>query len=245
MGYENGLIYKLCCNDTNIKEEYVGSTINFNERKRTHKKGCNNPNSKEYNYRVYKFIRENGGFDENWCMILVEKFPCNDRRELETRERHWIELLESKLNCVIPTRTEKEYRDDNKERTKLYLIENKEHIKEQKKQWRLNNLDKIKEQKKIYRADNADKIKEYSKKYYGEHIEEQSIKNKEYYQENKEHIKEQKKERYKKNADKLIEERKEKVVCECGCEMSRCSLPAHRKTQKHIKLMIAKNNPEV
>jgi predicted GIY-YIG superfamily endonuclease len=34
------LIYKLVCSDPTITEIYVGSTTNFNERKRGHKKTC-------------------------------------------------------------------------------------------------------------------------------------------------------------------------------------------------------------
>jgi len=244
VNYGNGLIYKLCCNDTNIKEEYVGSTTDFTERKRCHKKNCNNPNSKEYNYNVYQFIRENGGF-ENWSMVLVEKYPCNDILELKSRERHFIELLETRLNSQIPMRTDKEYRDANKDKSKNYYEENKESIKERKKQHRINNLDKYKERDKQYRLNNPEKIKEYSKNYYEENKEDQQNKNKVYYENNANKIKEHKKEYRKNNANKLIEERKEKVVCECGCEMSRCSLPAHRKTTKHINLMIIKNNTEI
>ena len=49
-------------------------------------------------------------------MIEIEKFSCNDKRELEIRERYWIEKNKSKLNACIPTRTPKEYRQDNRER---------------------------------------------------------------------------------------------------------------------------------
>jgi hypothetical protein len=136
-------------------------------------------------------------------MIQIEKYPCNDRRELETRERYWIETLESKLNSNIPTRTKKEY----------YL----EHI------------DGIKEHKKVYRDKNRDEIKAQKKVYYEEHIDEYKEKNKEYYYHNK---------------DEILEKAKEKITCECSAVVSKNSLSKHRKTQKHINLMISKNNPE-
>jgi len=120
--YQKGLIYKLCCNNTSIKEEYVGSTTDFTKRKHNHKRRCNNPNINGYNYKVYQFIRENNGWD-NWSMVLVEKFPCEDELELKQRERHFIELLESKLNCFIPTRTKTEY-------NKKYYVENIHKLKE-------------------------------------------------------------------------------------------------------------------
>ena len=136
VNYGKGLIYKLCCNDTNIKNEYVGSTTDFTERKRCHKKNCNNSNMKDYNANVYNFIRNNGGF-ENWSMIQIEKYPCESKRELETRERYWIQTLECKLNCLIPTRTQKEHYEENKnkisEKNKLFRIENPDVVKENKR----------------------------------------------------------------------------------------------------------------
>jgi len=167
MGYENGMIYKLCCNDTNIKEEYIGSTVNFNERKRCHKNNCNNPNNPRYNYEVYQFIRDNGGF-ENFSMVLVEKYPCNDKLELTKRERHWIELIQSKLNYYIPTRTRKEYLDKEKDKIKQqrkeYRNEHKQEIKEYNKKYRLGNALEIKEQRKQYYQEHKEEIKEYRKK---------------------------------------------------------------------------------
>jgi len=199
VNYGNGLIYKLCCNDTNIKEEYVGSTVDFTERKRCHKKSCNNVNGKIYNLKVYQFIRENGGF-ENWSMVLIEKYPCNDILELKSRERYFIELLKSRLNCCIPTRTKKEWRNDNKET-----------IKEKDKVYREGHKETIKERDKVYREEHKETIKEY----YEEHKEE------------------------------ILERQNERVVCECGCESSRSNLPRHRQSQKHINLMIVKNNTEI
>ena len=57
-----GYIYKLVCNDVEIKERYVGSTTNMKVRKNQHKSVCNNPNSEKYNIYLYQFIRENGNF---------------------------------------------------------------------------------------------------------------------------------------------------------------------------------------
>ena len=37
-------------------------------------------------------IRKNGGW-ENWCMIEIEKYPCNDKNEAKARERYWLETL--------------------------------------------------------------------------------------------------------------------------------------------------------
>ena len=99
--YANTSIYKIICNDATVKDCYVGSTSNFTKRKCYHKSTCTNIKSKNYNYKVYKKIREYGGWD-NWSMVEIEKYPCKDNIEATIRERHWILLLGSTLNTVIP-----------------------------------------------------------------------------------------------------------------------------------------------
>ena len=63
--YNNTTIYKIVCTDLSNKDIYVGHTTQFIKRKSSHKHNCNNPISKFYNLKVYKTIRENGGW-ENW-----------------------------------------------------------------------------------------------------------------------------------------------------------------------------------
>ena len=62
--------YKIVCKDENITDCYVGSTINFNHRKRCHKENCYNNKLKQYNCKVYQFIRNNGNW-ENWEIPIV------------------------------------------------------------------------------------------------------------------------------------------------------------------------------
>ena len=116
-----------------------------------HKTCCNNEKSSKNNYYVYQFIRDNGGFN-NWDMIEVEKYPCNDKQELHKRERYWIELLESKLNKKIPTQSQK----DRYEKNKIKILQNK-------KEYREKNKIKIAEKKKEYREKNKIKIAEKNK----------------------------------------------------------------------------------
>ena len=135
MDYSKTMIYKLCCKNPEINDVYIGHTTNYTKRKYQHKSNCNNPNTPMHNFRVYQFIRDNGNWD-NWSMIVLEECNCSNKFEAESIERHWIENLNASLNCVIPTRTEKEYRECHKERYKechkLYQIENSEKIKEHK-----------------------------------------------------------------------------------------------------------------
>ena len=97
MDYSHTIIYKICCKDVSINDIYVGHTTNFIQRKNQHKTSSYNINDKKYNQYVYKFIRENGGWD-NWSMIQLEKYNCKNRREAEAREYFWIQQLNSTLN---------------------------------------------------------------------------------------------------------------------------------------------------
>tara|TARA_R110000823_G_C15690367_1_gene475301 strand:- start:9 stop:602 length:594 start_codon:yes stop_codon:yes gene_type:complete len=142
--YQNGLIYKLCCKDANITDIYVGSTTNFKQRKKHHKSDCNTEKSNSSNRPVYKFIRENGRF-ENWDMVLVEYYKCETKLELEKREREIIENLKPTLNKTIPTRTSKEWREDNKEKVEQYKKEYNKKNKEKAKEYYQNNKEQIKE----------------------------------------------------------------------------------------------------
>ena len=99
MDYSKTIIYKIVSNDLNINDVYVGHTTNFIKRKAHHKSHCNNINSKKHNLKVYKTIRENGNWD-NWNMVEIEKYPCNDSNEACARERYYYELLNAKLNTL-------------------------------------------------------------------------------------------------------------------------------------------------
>ena len=112
--YSKTVIYKLVCNDLSITESYVGSTTDFVRRKAGHKSDCTNEKGPHYNYKVYKIIRDNGGWAE-WCMVEIEKYPCNDANEATSRERYWFGIMNSNLNTIYPHRTRAQYRADNKE----------------------------------------------------------------------------------------------------------------------------------
>ena len=150
--YSKTIIYKIVCNDLNITDVYVGHTTNFIKRKAQHKSDCNNINRKAYNFKIYNTIRNNGDF-ENWSMIEIEKYPCNDINEACSRERYWYELLNAKLNTNYPARNKTEYNKD-------YYQDNKEY----KKEYRDNNKDKMQEYNKVYYENNKNKIKEYQEK---------------------------------------------------------------------------------
>ncbi len=157
--YQNAFIYKIVCNDVTISDIYVGASCNFIKRKAGHKSCCNNDKNKAYNLYLYQYIRTHGGFN-NWSMIKIIDYPCNNRHERDQEERRHIEILRATLNKSIPTRTD---------------AENVEH----KKDYYQNNKDQLAINKKEYNALN----KEHNKEYRELHKEQISL----YYQNNKEH----------------------------------------------------------
>ena len=58
-----------------------------------------------------------------------------------------------------------------------------------------------------------------------------------YRKNNKEEIREKSKEYRKKNKEQINKNRKEKITCECGTNITRSNLSAHKKSKKHIELM--------
>lgn len=133
--YSKTNIYKLCCKDTSITDIYIGSTVNWRVRKYYHKFASMNTNARFYNFKVYKFIREHGGWD-NWDMIIVEEYPCENKRQKEQRERYWFELLGGSLNSQAIAVTNKEKRE-----RRQYLDRTK--YKERRQQYRENNREEI------------------------------------------------------------------------------------------------------
>ena len=157
LNYDKTYFYKIVCKDLNIKDCYVGHTLNFKNRKSAHKRTCYNENDREhFNSYVYQFIRNSGGF-ENFDMILIQTERCENRLDALRKEREYIEQLNATLNKTRPTRTPeeaKQYRLD-------YYEENKEDIKHKNKQYRDDNADIVREQTRKYR--NQAHVKEYMK----------------------------------------------------------------------------------
>jgi len=208
--FSKTIIYKIVHKeDPDNHDSYTGHTTEFTKRKNQHKIACLNPNNKKYHYKVYKYIRENGGWD-NFIMLEIEKYSCNDGNEARARENYWYNQLKSKLNTQIPTRTNKQYRQDNRD-----------ELSEYQKQYRQDNRDEISEQRKQHYQDNRDKLIEYQKQYR---------------RENPDKIAEQKKQRYQENREKILDKRKQKITCDiCGSIVRKSDISTHKKSKKCIE----------
>ena len=93
--------------------------------------------------------------------------------------------------------------EGKKELMKEYREQNRDKVNDRKKQYYNENRVKILEEQKLYRELNPDKKKEEKKRYYLNNI------------------------------DKIKEKIKEKVLCECGCIITKGHLTKHLKTLKH------------
>ena len=112
--YSKTFIYKLCCRNPTISPIYIGHSTNFKQRNQKHKYGCNNINSKGYNQYKYRFIRDNGNY-ENWIMIKLYDFPCISKREAEAEECKTMIELNATLNSMKSFVSEEEKKEKKKE----------------------------------------------------------------------------------------------------------------------------------
>jgi hypothetical protein len=255
--YQNGVQYKIVCNDPAITDCYNGSCVSLKDRKKTHKKSYTNPNSDGHNFKVYRFIRENGGWS-NWTFIQLELYPCNSKPELVLRERYWFDLLKPTLNTYSPTfdvQKKKKYCAE-------YYVTNKAEFLAKASQYYDQNKDEILEKNNvkvtcecgctIRNGDLPDHKKTNkhlnlmarattlntnfpmntptdSKQYGGE-----------YYVANKAKMLAKAKQQYEQNKTEILARQKQKVTCECGCVSTIQHLPKHQRTQKHLALMAKK-----
>jgi len=90
-------VYKLKCRDPTITEFYIGSTIDFDNRKYQHKSAATSLNSKKYCTALYMFINVNGGFD-NWEIVVIKEYKFITKKELNMNEQYYKELLKPELN---------------------------------------------------------------------------------------------------------------------------------------------------
>ena len=175
VNYKKSIIYKLCCKDPSIPDEYIGSTTNKNRRKQQHKENSNGQNKNKYNYPVYQFIRENGGFD-NWTMIILEEYSCESKIQLCQREREWIEEMKPTLNRKTPIITEEERLERNRQNS--LSRSRTDEVKEKRKEY--EKTDERREYKKKYNKEyrKNDKFKECDKEYQKQYYQQRKLKNK-------------------------------------------------------------------
>ena len=160
----NYTFYKFVCINDDVKSCYVGSTANIKKRRTHHKSDCHNENGPNYNFKIYKTIRENGGW-KNWKIVEFATRDNITKREAEQVEEQYRVELKGNLNTQRAFRTvdqwkadKKEWRENNPEYHKGYYENNKQKISEQKKEYYVDNKEKLSNQMKEYREANKEQI---------------------------------------------------------------------------------------
>jgi predicted GIY-YIG superfamily endonuclease len=118
-------IYKIQCGN----EVYVGSSRDFTQRKNTHKHYCHNETSKAFNRKIYKAIRENGGWDSK-MISPIELFDCETSIEARIREQFWIREYNATLNTNRSYSTDVENVEQYNKSQSNWLAKNPNYHKE-------------------------------------------------------------------------------------------------------------------
>lgn len=158
--YSKGKIYRIVCNETG--EQYIGSTtqslaLRIAQHRNYSKTPRDQCNSKQ--------IIDRG----NYAIVLIEECPCENKEQLERRERHFIETMDC-VNRYVPTRTRKEYYQDNyesiAEQRRKYEEDNRQRLTERQRLYRLNNKEKTDKYQREYCEANRERINENQRKNY-------------------------------------------------------------------------------
>ena len=164
----NDYIFYKIVNDDLPEYIYIGSTGCFIKRKISHKEACNNLNSRHHHLKLYKTIRENGGWDQ-WNMVVIDKLDQTTLLDARIKEEELRKEYNGNLNTIKAYRTDeekKEYYQENKGRAKEYKQKNKKDISKKQKEYRDSHQEFIVEKRKEYYDSNKKTILEKAKKNY-------------------------------------------------------------------------------
>lgn len=167
--YKLSVIYEILFKGEPV---YIGSTTNLTRRKWEHKSSFIKPKVHNHNAPVYKYIREHGSW-EDVEIKKIDDFPCETKKELNTKEGEYIKQYihggNNIQNKQIAGRDAKQYAKDNKEKIKKYqrshYNNNKEYYLNKANEYKNNNIEKIKEYQSNYGKNNRDKKNEANRRY--------------------------------------------------------------------------------
>jgi hypothetical protein len=141
--YQKGKIYKIVCNTTGLT--YYGSTCEPTlARRLAGHVGLFRGFKKGKNIRAMTSIKVLEGDD--YTIVLVELFPCDNIMELHQRERYHIETNDC-VNKNIPTRT-----------TQVLYLENQSRLVGVRANWYANNKESVAIQHADYHSKNREHI---------------------------------------------------------------------------------------
>jgi len=246
----NGQVYEIKYNGQVL---YVGSTWNIMKRNSSHLTNCYDETSKQYNYAIYKYIRDNNISWSDLEFIVVYNGLFASKNDRFLFEESYMLLLNPICNSMrAKGRTRKEYYEENKEtilnqqkqhyeenkeeihkERKKYYEENKETILNQQKQHYEENKEEFHKERKKYRAEHKEQISEQNRNYRGTHKEEIKEYIKDYQTKNKDKLCDYNKKRYQAKKDEIMAKRKKREVCECGSTYRHDCQAIHERSLKH------------
>ena len=113
-------IYLIFSKDPNITSKYIGCTNDFDKRIISHKHCCENINTIQYTYKLYEYIRLNGGFN-NWSSVILESFEYQNNIEKHQKENDYFKQFQPTLNSNTPGRNQKDSYSQYYQKNRLYL----------------------------------------------------------------------------------------------------------------------------
>jgi hypothetical protein len=156
--YQNGKIYKIVCNKTNLV--YIGSTTQkyLSYRLKGHCYAHKQFLNGKCRYTTCFKILENN----DYYIELVELYPCNSKDELLVRERYYFDNIEC-VNKHQPSQTKDEKKIKNCQNAKQYYYNNKESRLDCIKKFYTDNKEEIQKKLKKKYDDNKEEILEKRK----------------------------------------------------------------------------------
>ena len=124
-------LYKIDSNDC-----YIGKTRNIIKRMALHKYY-----SKSSTYKLYEFMRANGGFENFTYEILETNIP---EEQGVYKERYYFDIYQPSLNSNVPNRSQQESRLYYRTKNRLQIIENV-------RQWQKDNRERFNKYQKEYK----------------------------------------------------------------------------------------------
>jgi len=88
--------------DTEWENVYIGIATTLSLRIKNHKRYCYDETHKNYNSKLYKYIRDNGGFDNFEFVVIEESNEINELRIVEYCFRRLLKpSLDPNLDCPL------------------------------------------------------------------------------------------------------------------------------------------------
>jgi hypothetical protein len=123
-------VYTIRSYDETITDFYVGRCTNYSTRHEYHKQNSMNEEKTE---KLYRFIREHGGWF-SFRMQVIEERMCATNKEAQDFENEVFDRLKPTLNSIRPKKDKAEEKKFDVEYSRAYRMEKKEEINARRKE---------------------------------------------------------------------------------------------------------------